>query len=429
MTIVSATDFSEPATHAGTVAAILAARAKDTLRLVFAVEPTSSFEGAAAAASEAAQLREKAEADRLRAIGAEVEERLVAGVPDEVIVEETKEPGSRLVVLGSLGRRAGSRWRLGSTADRTAQTSPVPVLVVRGSEPFTAWSAQRPLRVVFGADFTTTTAAVKAWLEWLCTLGPCDVVAGHVYFPPGERRRLGVTTPSSLDGAHPEIEQPLQRDLLARIGGIAGAHSFEVRPVAGLGNIADRLVELGRAERADLMVVGAHQRGFLGRLWHGSVSEGVLEQAGMSVACVPERTVAPLRRALPRVDSVLAATDFSREANAAAMYAYALLRGGGTVHLVHVAPSGSDKAALEARLRALVPAEAAAAGIDTQVHALEAHFSADALCHAADRLGAAVLVMGVKARAGVVRALGGSVAAAVMGRSGRPVLLVPPDAE
>jgi nucleotide-binding universal stress UspA family protein len=199
--------------------------------------------------------------------------------------------------------------------------------------------------------------------------------------------------------------------------------------VAGLGNVADRLVELARAERADLMVVGAHQRGFLGRLWHGSVSEGVLEQAEMSVACVPERAVAPLRRALPRVDSVLAATDFSREANAAAMYAYALLRGGGTVHLVHVAPAGTDVAAVDARLRALVPPEAAAAGIDTQVHALEAHFSADALCHAADRLGASVLVMGVKARAGVVRALVGSVAAAVMERSGRPVLLVPPDAD
>ena len=125
----------EPAVRAATVAALVAARASEPLHLIYAMEPSSSFD-VANSVEAPARAREKTEAERLRKLGAEVEERLVAGVPDEVIVDQVEASAARLVVLGSLGRRSGSKWRLGSTADRTAQTSPVPVLVVRGGEAF-----------------------------------------------------------------------------------------------------------------------------------------------------------------------------------------------------------------------------------------------------------------------------------------------------
>jgi nucleotide-binding universal stress UspA family protein len=424
MTIVCATDFSEPAVRAATVSAVLAARAREPLKLVYALEPTSSFDVADSIAEPARQ-RGKAEAERLRKLGTvDVDERLVLGVPDEVIVDQVEELRAELVVLGALGRRAGGKWRLGSTADRTAQTSPVPLLVVRSSDAFEGWSDARPLRVVMGADFSAMTDSVVAWMRWFCQLGPCQVIAAHVYFPPGERRRLGVTGPAELGGAHPEIEAALERDLQQKIGTLPAA-KLTIRAVAGLGNTADRLVELAQQERADLVVVGAHQRSFLGRLWHGSVSEGVIEQAPMNVACVPERAAEVVKSRVPDVRTILAATDFSRAGNAALPYAYSVLPTGGTVHLVHVGDTGADKAAIEARLRGLVPAEAAARKIETQVHVLEAHFPADAICHAADRLGAGLVVLGGKPRSGAVKVIVGSVAEGVMSRSTRPVLVVP----
>ena len=44
------------------------------------------------------------------------------------------------------------------------------------------------------------------------------------------------------------------------------------------------------ASRADLLVVGIHQRGALGRLLAGSVSTAVLEHATCPVAVVPVRS-------------------------------------------------------------------------------------------------------------------------------------------
>jgi nucleotide-binding universal stress UspA family protein len=276
-----------------------------------------------------------------------------------------------------------------------------------------------------GADFSTMTDAVVAWTRWLCQLGPCEVIAAHVYFPPGERRRLGITGPGDVGGGDPQIEGALTRDLTERLGSMAGARAFTVRPVASLGNTADRLVELAQQERADLVVVGAHQRSFLGRLWHGSVSEGVLEQAPMTVACVPERAVDIVKTRVPQVRAVLAATDFSRAANAAIPHAYSVLSAGGTVHLVHVMEAAGDVPALEAKLRGHVPAEAASRKIETQVHVVEARFASDAICSLAERLGVGLVCLGAKTRAGMVKAIVGSVAEAVMERSPRPVMLVP----
>jgi hypothetical protein len=54
--------------------------------------------------------------------------------------------GATLLVVSSLGRRAPSRWVLGSVAGRTARHARVPVLVVRDAAPFVAWAADpRPL--------------------------------------------------------------------------------------------------------------------------------------------------------------------------------------------------------------------------------------------------------------------------------------------
>ena len=90
-----------------------------------------------------------------------------------------------------------------------------------------------------------------------------------------------------VDRLHPQVEQALAHDVTTFMGeSLVDARArVLVRP--GLGRLDVHLAELARAEQADLLVVGSHQRGGLSRLWHGSVSRGALVNAGMSVACVP----------------------------------------------------------------------------------------------------------------------------------------------
>jgi len=279
MRILCGTDFTARAAEAAEVASALAARSRESLLLVHVLERGNL---------EDADEHLRAEAERLRELvpGLEVTSRLEIGIADERltdIAQAEDEPATRLVVVSSLGRRAPARWVLGSVAERTAQTSAVPVLVVRDGKPFASWlRGERPLRVVVGFDFSTTATAALQWANDLDRVAPCDVVVAHVTWPDEERKRLGAPS------AAPAFEVRLQNDLRARIREhvwASGSPNIRIALVArGRG---DALAQLAADEHADLLVVGTRQLHGPGRLWSETVSRGALYHAAMSVACVP----------------------------------------------------------------------------------------------------------------------------------------------
>jgi nucleotide-binding universal stress UspA family protein len=315
-----------------------------------------------------------------------------------------------MVVVSSVGRGASARWLLGSVAERTAQTSPVPVLVVRDATPFVNWAARKqPLRIMLAADFSANADAAIEWVGGLRTIEPCDVVIVYSSWPPAERRRLGTSVRATLFENDPEIHAILQRDLERKAGALEGDGDVRVRVESSLGRAATHVVDMAVEEAVDLLVVGTHQRHGASRLWHGSVSRAVLHAAPMSVARVPRtRPIGHEPPQIPELRSVLAATDFSDLGDLAVPFAYALLPNGGTVHVMHVVgmslvqdlaychyetgvpPTDEQRAAQEpelaAHLQALIPKGAAARGIETHLHIVEAGSAAAAISMAAERL-------------------------------------------
>ena len=132
MTIVCGTDFSQPARDAVAVAAKLSCRLKQDLVLVHAVAPHAAdpmgfdFEPLRAAMAGALEH----EAAEMRSAGLKVATRAVIGWPEEEIVQTAREAGADLIVMGALGRHQGLYWLIGSVAERVAQTTPVPLLLV-----------------------------------------------------------------------------------------------------------------------------------------------------------------------------------------------------------------------------------------------------------------------------------------------------------
>jgi nucleotide-binding universal stress UspA family protein len=441
--ILCGTDFSENARRAANAAAALARRLGAPLRLVHA---------SAIPRSPLTEEHLRTEAQRLHDAGAEVAAEVIEGDADHALTQAAQRQAARLVVVSSLGRRGPARWLLGSVAERTAESSPVPTLVVRDAAPFEAWArGERALKIFVGADFTASSDAALHWIAELRQIAPCEVVVGYVDWPPEEAARLGVSGAIGLTGNLPEIQRVLERDVREKVTRVLGEEHVQIRVIGNWGRPDAPLVEMAVEAQADLVVVGTHRWHGLDRLRHGSVSRGLLRHAPMSVVCVPTPAAVPM--AGPRIREcrrVLVAVDLNEPHGFAAPHGYSIVQPGGTVRLVHNVvpfrlpnpqaggaaqefPAKQEHALLisecEAKLRALAPNEAEARGIVTEVEVTESRDTAEALCTAAERFGADVICVGSHTRPGFTAKVLGSVSLAVLRGSRRPVLVVWPPAE
>jgi nucleotide-binding universal stress UspA family protein len=441
MPIVCGTDFSERSRSAMAVAAALVPRLKVTeLWLVHVLDPTTgSLDSAAQEALKmAAQERLAKERVRLATHVGEasvrVQQAVLVGPVSDTLLGFAEQKKARLVVVSSQGHSASFVYRVGGTSERLAQSTQLPVLVVRDDGPFEAWAkGERPLRLLLAVDWSRSSDAAIRWVKALRELSFVDVVAGYVYnsgFPGEGPARYGLPWRHPIVERDPEAEALLIRDLKTRIGELGGKGELVVRPHLGVGRLGDHLLELAEAERVDLIVMGTHHRRGLARL--GSVAAVTLHHSRTSVAIVPvpeSELLAPDE--VPCIRRVLIATDLSPLSNFAIPFGYALLgERGGEVYLLHVRGKSRETAASEmdvvAQLRTLVPKRGVPPNVVTRTEVVEHADTSLAICQAAERLGVDAVCVTSHGRGGVKRAVLGSVAEAVMRQSRRPVFVVRP---
>jgi len=427
--LVFATDFSEGAARAATSAALLAARRKAKLSLVHAV-PANTLHRLGQPFREATERALMEEADRLSALGAEVDIQLLSGSLDEAVMGHAARTQALAILVGppsgppTLTGVGGSLDRLSARADR-------PLLILRQPERLERWArGERPLRVVVGLDRSVASEAALHFAQRLEALGPLQLEVGHVFYPSEESARLGLPRPTAFDEVGPDLREALERELGTRARRPDGTHP-PIHLRVGLGRKADHLIDLARELDADLLLVGNHHPRALAKLW--SVSHHVMRTAPCAVATVPAGTLeeeGPQASGLPTFQTVTVATDFSPLGNRAIPHAFAAAASGATVHIVHSAEGAHSPEmirGLQQRLLDLVPHEARLKGQRALPEVLTPRDEQDpgtAIIQAAARHGADLVVLGSHGRTGLEKLLLGSVARQVMEASDRPVLVV-----
>ncbi len=463
--ILVATDFSTNGERAADWAAALGHLRGDSICLLHVFEPPSVTVPELALdprydkeLQQGAVAKLAAAAAALRARGVAVEERLEIGSPPaHVIAEVAVKMTPDLVVLGSHGRRPLPRLLMGSVAEGALLRINQPVLVVpekTGTGETRNAPAERRWRVAVGIDASNSSAAAIDWVRQLRRTVACDVIFIHLYWPAAEYARFGLPGPRSLFESDPTTVALLEKNLAPLIGPLPGGGEVTVRILPNWGSTGERLVEEAANADADLLVLGTHHRHGLSRLWHGSTVPPALHKAAQPALALPVLCVSAVpqpkpARAIPRLRSVLAATDLSDLGNQAIAHAYALVRATehGAVHLLYVheralprpayayapesegALTAGEERGLRARLLALVPPETAELGIATDVTIVDGGEAAEVICQTATRLGADVISLASHGRGGLGRAVLGSVAARVLHRADRPVFVVRHPAE
>src|SRR6478752_6977908 len=315
MTIVCGTDFSDNAGQAMRAAASIARCVNDRLELVHVLSDPAAA-GIPALGAFYAPLQEllAEQAAKLgREFSIQVNASVLEGPADERLVEVARSLHARLIVVSSLGARKQDHFRVGSVAERVLQCSDVPVLVVREAVSIEQWTdGKRPLKILLGVDLGQSARAALRWVEALRQIRPCDLHIVQVAWPVGEHSRFGLKGPIELEGLRPELHALLERDLRAWAGTVAGEGEVSFSVSACWGRTDEQLARLAQEQRADLLVVGTHQRALVARVWQGSISRGVVHRSSCNVACVPTQAASASDKAeIVRFRSVLIPTDFS----------------------------------------------------------------------------------------------------------------------
>jgi nucleotide-binding universal stress UspA family protein len=231
-------------------------------------------------------------------LGTQVEEKSLFGSAfDELVATATKSK-ARFIVVGAVGRGLARRLFLGSIAERTAETSPVPTLVVRPKSRLATWiDGKHVLKVLVGYDFSDASDAAMGWVNELGKIGKLETTVLYTNWPPDEARRLGYEGPLPLAVNTTEIQKNLESDLKKRITRFLPKQKVTAIVEPGWGTPEGYLFQMASRRDIDLIVVGTHQRRGLGRVLLGSVSRAVLHHAKVSVAVVPPAKTAAQKSA------------------------------------------------------------------------------------------------------------------------------------
>lgn len=421
MSIICGTDLSEASAGALDVAIALGTlRGDKEIVLIHVADEDTADEALAA-------LRPRLDAQAASRAGKlPVRTELVVGSIDHTLVRFAQTESSDLIVIAARSTREGASG-LGKTANQIISHTDVPVIVVRDPAPWLRYAAGGALRLMLGIDDSAVCDLGIQWTHRMRTLGRIDVVLGAIYYPDDACDHYGLDRKNMVD-RDPQIEQLMERDLIRRFGDNLPAHPFRdgaailPRARSGLGRIGDHLVELANEEKVDAIVIGTGQKTGLGRL--GSVSSVIVDEAKQSVVCVPPQADVPTIT-VPILRAALVATDLSQFANRAVPYAFAACEPDAEIHIVHVVDGDAEVNLAEVE-RSLLRLAPAGAKQKVAAHVVRGDDKAKTMAQTAARLGVDLICICSHGRAGITRALVGSVADKLLRATRLPVLVLRP---
>lgn len=185
--------------------------------------------------------------------------RIRTGRPGTVLAALVDEVDAGLVVLGGKHHSTLGRWLVGSTAHSAVRQLSVPILV-------TAGDLQPRPRVLVAVDLSYAALATVHGAVEFARLSRGPLRALHVIEPPFDEARA---------------REWIERDVWTLLP--IPDHEKVMRR----GRALDTIAEEAAAWHADVIVVGAHGKGWMDRLLIGSMTEDLLSNLPGAVLVIP----------------------------------------------------------------------------------------------------------------------------------------------
>jgi nucleotide-binding universal stress UspA family protein len=229
---------------------------------------------------------------RCVAAGVECEASVVRGRPWRIIPERAEERGSFLITIGAYGAsgprsvssKGVTQLVLGSTAQRVIRAATRPVFVATGERPIP--DGLQGTKWLVGIDFSDSALAALAWAKRAAARVGGELHVANVVIPAG-----GEGKPDEERTWRQLLRDQSKLEAGKRLEAYAEEHAPNARihQVVSPDYPSDAICEAVRSIDADVIVVGTHRQGVLGRLLLGSTASRCLEIGPVPVLVVPEQ--------------------------------------------------------------------------------------------------------------------------------------------
>jgi nucleotide-binding universal stress UspA family protein len=226
--------------------------------------------------------------ERLAAPSRSTDGKVIRGRAASAIIDDARDFGADLVIVGSRGHGTIASLLLGSVSSEVVDHASCPVLVARRST---------MSRVVFATDGSPSADGAEAFLVgWPIFAGlPIRVVSVADVVRPWTTGIAPTIYRQVLDAYDAELReskaehQRIAADTATRLRDGGGVADAEMRD----GDAATEIVAVAEQRDADLIVLGSRGRTGLTRLLLGSVARNVLSGSTASVLIVRDGTEVP----------------------------------------------------------------------------------------------------------------------------------------
>lgn len=279
--IMLATDFSERSDRALRRATLLARQAEAALSVVHVIDDDQPRRIVDSERDAAAGLLKDLKRTLRDVDGISCETRIVLADAFAGIAQAVEEEAPDLLVVGPHRRQALRDVFVGTTAERTIRTVPVPVLMVN------APPVGRYARVMLATDLSTGAERAAGICAELGIAAAAELSFVHVYDAPEKRLAMSQSVPTDDWEAYlAEQREAAVRGLedFVQTVGLRASRQIVRR---GLHAPAEEILRAAEEESADLIVLGTQGRTGLAKFFLGSVAEDVLRKAGCDVLAVP----------------------------------------------------------------------------------------------------------------------------------------------
>ncbi len=275
--ILVPTDFSEPAAHALRYASALGERFGAHLLVVYADPFTLPIDFTGTAPGNFEPLRDQMVGEAREQLVAHAElnistrvpfdTRVIVGAPVNAILDQARESGANLLVMGTHGRSGVRRLLVGSVTEAVVRAATIPVIAVTSSTLEDAGVRKVLCPVTF-------TAASREALRYAAALVDARN-APLILFRAGEERELQNTIKELI-----RLQEWAPRELVDRC-------EVKILPTR---IPVEQIVEFAKVTNADLIAVGVPADRTLTEVLRGTIAERVMQHSGCPVLMVNELT-------------------------------------------------------------------------------------------------------------------------------------------